>query len=153
MRSSKRATRIVARTSLEELGLGHGLLETELYAGLVELLAGDPTGPGFAALAFFLPIDLAVLALLPERPVARPQTLILVAVVVVQSWFVAAVPMAILAYVATPAVASQFDLEYGLARWFMVIVGLFWLFGHGSSGLIRQKLVLNPSWSCDNFMF
>ncbi len=60
-----------------------------------ELLAGDPTGPGFAALAFFLPIDLAVLALLPERPVARPQTLILVAVVVVQSWFVAAVETAL----------------------------------------------------------
>ena len=43
-------------------------------------------------------------------------------------WFVAALPMAILAYVITPVVASQFDIEYGLARWFMIIVGLFWLF-------------------------
>ncbi len=43
-------------------------------------------------------------------------------------WFVAAVPMAILAYVVTPIVASQFDLALGLARWLMIIVGLFWLF-------------------------
>jgi membrane protease YdiL (CAAX protease family) len=60
-------------------------------------------------------------------------------------WFVAAVPMAILAYVATPAVASQFDLEYGLARWFMVIVGLFWLFVMAIIILNRELGTL--SWS------
>ena len=31
-----------ARASLEELGLRHGLLETELFTGMVELIAGDP---------------------------------------------------------------------------------------------------------------
>ena len=31
-----------ARASLEELGLRHGLRETELFAGMVELIAGDP---------------------------------------------------------------------------------------------------------------
>jgi len=31
-----------ARTTGEEIGLRHGLLETDLYAGIVELLAGDP---------------------------------------------------------------------------------------------------------------
>ena len=31
-----------ARASLEELGLRHGLMETELFAGMVELVAGDP---------------------------------------------------------------------------------------------------------------
>ena len=31
-----------ARESLAELGLRHGLLETDLFAGMVELLAGDP---------------------------------------------------------------------------------------------------------------
>ncbi len=30
-----------ARTTVEELGLRHGLLETDLFAGMVELLAGD----------------------------------------------------------------------------------------------------------------
>ena len=32
-----------ARTSLEELGLRHGLLETDLFAGMVELIAGQPS--------------------------------------------------------------------------------------------------------------
>ena len=31
-----------ARASLEELGLRHGLLETEYLAGVVEFVAGDP---------------------------------------------------------------------------------------------------------------
>jgi class 3 adenylate cyclase len=31
-----------ARSSLEELGLRHGLAQTELYAGMVEMIAGDP---------------------------------------------------------------------------------------------------------------
>ena len=31
-----------ARATLEELGLRHGLAQTELYAGMVELIAGDP---------------------------------------------------------------------------------------------------------------
>ncbi len=31
-----------ARSSLEELGFRHGLLETDLFTGVVELLAGDP---------------------------------------------------------------------------------------------------------------
>ena len=31
-----------ARASLEELGLRHGLLETDLFTGMVELIAGDP---------------------------------------------------------------------------------------------------------------
>ena len=31
-----------ARASLAELGLRHGLLETDLYAGMVELIAGEP---------------------------------------------------------------------------------------------------------------
>jgi class 3 adenylate cyclase/ketosteroid isomerase-like protein len=33
-----------ARTSLEELGLRSGLLETDLFAGIIDLLAGDPIG-------------------------------------------------------------------------------------------------------------
>jgi ketosteroid isomerase-like protein len=31
-----------SRVALEELGLRHGLLETDLFAGIVELIAGDP---------------------------------------------------------------------------------------------------------------
>ncbi|MGZ6907450.1 MAG: nuclear transport factor 2 family protein [Acidimicrobiia bacterium] len=31
-----------SRAALEELGLRHGLLETDLFAGIVELIAGDP---------------------------------------------------------------------------------------------------------------
>ncbi len=31
-----------AHATVEELGLRHGLLETELYSGIIELLAGDP---------------------------------------------------------------------------------------------------------------
>ena len=31
-----------ARAALEELGLRHGIAQTELYAGMVELIAGDP---------------------------------------------------------------------------------------------------------------
>ncbi len=31
-----------ARSTLEELGLRHGLLETDLFTGMVELIAGDP---------------------------------------------------------------------------------------------------------------
>ena len=33
-----------SRTALEELGLRHGLLETDLFTGMVELIAGDPRG-------------------------------------------------------------------------------------------------------------
>jgi class 3 adenylate cyclase/tetratricopeptide (TPR) repeat protein len=37
-----RAMLASARASLEELGLRHGLLETDLFAGMVELIAGNP---------------------------------------------------------------------------------------------------------------
>lgn len=92
-----------------------------------EPLATDPTGPGIAALAFFLPIDLAILALLPERPVFRPQNLILIAVVMLQGWFVAAVGTASLS-VAQGDLLSQvlrFLTTPDLARLVFLIAGAF----------------------------
>jgi hypothetical protein len=46
-------------------------------------------------------------------------------------WVAAAVPMPILSYVIGPALAAGIGLEYGLAHWFMIFVGLFWLFRIG----------------------
>ena len=37
-----RSTLADARATFEELGLGHGVAKADLYAGMVELLAGDP---------------------------------------------------------------------------------------------------------------
>jgi diguanylate cyclase (GGDEF)-like protein len=50
-----------------------------------------PAGPGGPALAFILPVSLAALALLPERPIDRPLILALLAAVVVESWLVAVI--------------------------------------------------------------
>jgi diguanylate cyclase (GGDEF)-like protein len=55
------------------------------------VLAGATAGPGLAALAFVLPLDLAVLALLPERPVNRPIFVAFIAVVGAEGWLVAAI--------------------------------------------------------------
>ena len=54
-------------------------------------LAGATSQAGFAALAIFLPVTLAVLSLLPERPINRPLILALLGVVLVQSWLVYAI--------------------------------------------------------------
>ena len=54
-------------------------------------LAELPTGPGEATLAFVLPVSLAILALLPERPIDQPLILALLAAVVVESWLVAVI--------------------------------------------------------------
>jgi diguanylate cyclase (GGDEF)-like protein len=54
-------------------------------------LAGAPSQVGFAALAILLPVTLAVLSLLPERPINHPLILALLGVVVVQSWLVYAI--------------------------------------------------------------
>jgi len=54
-------------------------------------LAELPAGPGASTLAFVLPVSLVVLALLPERPIDHPLILALLAVVVVESWLVAAI--------------------------------------------------------------
>ena len=57
-----------ARSSLEELGFRHGLLETDLFTGVVELLAGDPS----ATVAPLRPAceDLGTLGVVPTP--ARP---------------------------------------------------------------------------------
>ena len=52
-------------------------------------LADSPSEAGLAALAILLPVTLAVLSLLPERPINHPLILILLGVVIVQSWLVA----------------------------------------------------------------
>ncbi|MCW8985832.1 MAG: GGDEF domain-containing protein [Thermoanaerobaculales bacterium] len=52
-------------------------------------LADAPSEAGLAALAILLPVTLAVLSLLPERPISSPLILILLGVVIVQSWLVA----------------------------------------------------------------
>ena len=54
-------------------------------------LADAPSEAGLATLAILLPVTLAILSLLPERPINRPLILILLGLVVVQSWLVAAV--------------------------------------------------------------
>ncbi len=43
-------------------------------------------------------------------------------------WVAAAVPMPILSFVIGPALAARTGLEPGIARMFMIIVGLIWLF-------------------------
>jgi diguanylate cyclase (GGDEF)-like protein len=52
-------------------------------------LSDAPSESGLAALAILLPVTLAVLSLLPERPINRPLILILFGVVILQSWLVA----------------------------------------------------------------
>jgi len=52
-------------------------------------LADAPSEAGLAALAVLLPVTLAVLSLLPERPINRPLILTLLVAVVVQSWLIA----------------------------------------------------------------
>jgi diguanylate cyclase (GGDEF)-like protein len=54
-------------------------------------LADSPSEAGLAALAILLPITLAVLSLLPERPINRPLILALLGVVVIQAGLVAAI--------------------------------------------------------------
>ena len=54
-------------------------------------LTDAPSGAGLATLAILLPVTLAVLSLLPERPVNRPLILVLLGVVVAQAWLVAAI--------------------------------------------------------------
>ena len=50
-------------------------------------LDGAPSDAGLAALAILLPITLAVLSLLPEKPINRPLVLGLLGVVVANTWF------------------------------------------------------------------
>jgi diguanylate cyclase (GGDEF)-like protein len=52
-------------------------------------LADAPSEAGLAALAILLPVTLAVLSLLPESPINHPLILILLGMVIVQSWLVA----------------------------------------------------------------
>jgi len=54
-------------------------------------LADSPSEAELAALAILLPVTLAVLSLLPERPINRPLVLALLGVVVVQGAFVATI--------------------------------------------------------------
>ena len=54
-------------------------------------LAETTSEAGLATLAILLPITLAVLSLLPERPINSPLILALLGAVVVQSWLVAAI--------------------------------------------------------------
>jgi diguanylate cyclase (GGDEF)-like protein len=54
-------------------------------------LADAPSEAGLAALAILLPVTLAVLSLLPERPINSPLILALFAAVVVQSWLITTV--------------------------------------------------------------
>lgn len=54
-------------------------------------LADAPSEAGLATLAILLPITLAVLSLLPERPINHPMILALLGAVAVQSWFIAAI--------------------------------------------------------------
>jgi len=54
-------------------------------------LADAPTPAGLAALAILLPVTLAVLSLLPERPINRPLILACLAAVVAECWLIAAI--------------------------------------------------------------
>ena len=54
-------------------------------------LADASSEAGLAALAIMLPVTLAVLSLLPERPINHPLILGLLAAVVVQSWLITAI--------------------------------------------------------------
>jgi diguanylate cyclase (GGDEF)-like protein len=54
-------------------------------------LADASSEAGHAALAIMLPVTLAVLSLLPERPINHPLILGLLAAVVVQSWLITAI--------------------------------------------------------------
>jgi diguanylate cyclase (GGDEF)-like protein len=54
-------------------------------------LADAPSEAGLAALAILLPVTLAVLSLLPERPINHPLVLALLVAVVLQSWLIAAI--------------------------------------------------------------
>lgn len=57
-------------------------------------LAEVPSEAGLATLAILLPVTLAVLSLLPERPINHPLILALLGAVVVQSWLTAAISRA-----------------------------------------------------------
>jgi len=54
-------------------------------------LTNAPSEAGLATLIILLPVTLAVLSLLPERPVNRPLILALLGVVIAQTWLVAAI--------------------------------------------------------------
>ena len=54
-------------------------------------LADAPSQAGLAALAILLPVTLAILSLLPERPINRPLILALLVAVVAQSLLIAAI--------------------------------------------------------------
>ena len=54
-------------------------------------LADAPSEAGLATLAILLPITLAVLSLLPERPINHPMILALLGAVAIQSWLIAAI--------------------------------------------------------------
>ena len=43
-----------------------------------------PDGAGRPVLVILLPVTVAILALLPERPITRPQTIVMAAVVLVE---------------------------------------------------------------------
>jgi diguanylate cyclase (GGDEF)-like protein len=57
-------------------------------------LVDAPSDAGLAALAMLLPVTLAVLSLLPERPISHPLILTLLGVVVIQGWLVATIGIA-----------------------------------------------------------
>lgn len=62
-----------------------------LLLGLANLLirgplAAFPDGAGRPLLAILVPATLALLALLPERPITRPQSLVLMGAVLVEAW-------------------------------------------------------------------
>jgi diguanylate cyclase (GGDEF)-like protein len=90
-------------------------------------LADAPSEAGLAALAILLPVTLAVLSLLPERPINRPLILILLGVVIVQGWLVAEIGRAQPSIGDSGLIANISELltSPDLARLVFLIAGAF----------------------------
>jgi len=90
-------------------------------------LADAPSEAGLAALAILLPVTLAVLSLLPERPINHPLVLALLVAVVLQSWLVAAIGSAQPSIREDGVIASISELltSPDLGRLVFLIAGVF----------------------------
>jgi len=90
-------------------------------------LASTPSEAGLATLAILLPVTLAVLSLLPECPINRPLILILLGVVIVQSWLAAEIGRARPSIGDTGLIANISELltSPDLARLVFLVAGAF----------------------------
>ena len=67
-------------------------------------------------------------------------------------WAIVALPMPILAYVVTPAIASRVDLNSGIVLWLLMILGMVWQFVvsltivYGELGTLRWSAIRERTW-------